>query len=915
MRPSDAFGRQRPVESADFDALATPLASGVSGTCDSNYHDGSVVASGGSNSPPALGINGAGLTAAPMMSYFLTDEASVDAAMDAASRDPESFRTALQHARHFYGKRQLAHPEHAVPAHPIGMTPTSSHDEVKDTRPTDDVNKEALNPISEAQQQQQQARHCHTHSTNTLASHPSSLPPNFSPLFSQSGSTSLFGTPGPDSLSAMSSPSSRRDSLSGSLTMDDSIISCGGDVLTSHQANFDTARGLGIGGSTLGADASSATGHSSGLSALESKEAFRNVSANAASRHLSASVAGILTTDSSMIDSGSAPHLVMPSIKMLSRRPFTEEGKNMGRLKVLLAGESGKYTSHSLFNTTSSLASDVKAGLGKTSLIKAIVQSCQHIVHVDNIMPPSLSSSGLSSIGPRRSSEAFTGSANVPNGGQNTIRARRKSSRSTQPDTTTNHITEIYASTKPYPKWWSVLANEGGSRRRKSLGDNVLDRNICFVDTPGFTRSTSATDSIMPVIEYVEGFVQKLCTSSLNDTDFVGLLSGDGGTAVDVVFYLLAENLQPTDIDFLRLLTSLTCVIPLLARADTLPTETDVAKTKDKISRRLHEADIQPFVFTAPDIFPDSANTQASSSAFPLPYAISSANGSDHDIMDASLLMSPDYVQPLVPTDLATLVEQVFCPEGISRLRHSTALKISQWRQSFSSVNSSNNEASGPQALYRPLDFGSNEHSHLPVSLSGAAAARTGVRTTPLGAPLSFALARITDHTQREEHLAQIRLSSWAAELQRKLDSERARYETLARNERAVWLTERLTECVRDGTLIAVPPAARSLERQQQEQGLALAKVHKKKAKGAWSAAATSVSSLTLPRPVFSPEDPLGLLEVTAELRARGVVMLEVLGSLSVLGGMALWLIRHNYHLQVCEWATCEWLKLRYGLR
>ena len=44
---------------------------------------------------------------------------------------------------------------------------------------------------------------------------------------------------------------------------------------------------------------------------------------------------------SELIDSGSAPQLVMPSIKMPSRRPFTEKGKYMGRLKVLIAGDSG----------------------------------------------------------------------------------------------------------------------------------------------------------------------------------------------------------------------------------------------------------------------------------------------------------------------------------------------------------------------------------------------------------------------------------------------------------------------------------------------------------------------------------------------------------------------------------------------
>ena len=36
-----------------------------------------------------------------------------------------------------------------------------------------------------------------------------------------------------------------------------------------------------------------------------------------------------------------ALQLIMPSIKMPSRRPFTERGRSMGRLKILLAGDSG----------------------------------------------------------------------------------------------------------------------------------------------------------------------------------------------------------------------------------------------------------------------------------------------------------------------------------------------------------------------------------------------------------------------------------------------------------------------------------------------------------------------------------------------------------------------------------------------
>jgi hypothetical protein len=39
----------------------------------------------------------------------------------------------------------------------------------------------------------------------------------------------------------------------------------------------------------------------------------------------------------------SQPELIMPSIKMPSRRPFTERGKQLGRFKILVAGQKGWY--------------------------------------------------------------------------------------------------------------------------------------------------------------------------------------------------------------------------------------------------------------------------------------------------------------------------------------------------------------------------------------------------------------------------------------------------------------------------------------------------------------------------------------------------------------------------------------------
>ncbi|KAL3425231.1 heat shock protein [Phlyctema vagabunda] len=198
---------------------------------------------------------------------------------------------------------------------------------------------------------------------------------------------------------------------------------------------------------------------------------------------------------SGLMDSGSAPQLVMPSIRMPSRRPFTDRGKDMGRLKVLVAGDSG---------------------IGKTSLIKAIVQSCEDIVHVDPIsVPPA------STLSRRKSSKARSKSADLE---------------------TTTHITEVYASTRAYPAWWSDLEESRILRRRKSVGDSVLERNLCFVDTPGYGTATSCLDCIDPIISYIESHLQKVTSTEASDSDLINMLSGGGGSQVDAIFYVISQS-------------------------------------------------------------------------------------------------------------------------------------------------------------------------------------------------------------------------------------------------------------------------------------------------------------------------------------------------------------------------------------
>lgn len=187
-------------------------------------------------------------------------------------------------------------------------------------------------------------------------------------------------------------------------------------------------------------------------------------------------------------------------------------------------------------------------GIGKTSLIKAIVQTSDAIVHVDPITPtpqPTLLGQRSSPRPSRKTKSSKNGSA-------------------------TNQISEISASTKPYPEWWSDLDDFRLLKRRKSLGgDTILDRNICFIDTPGYSDGSSVSldsfltetsdlltimqsmETITPVIRYVESQFEKVQSNTSTDPDMLSMLGGDGGNQVDAVLYLIqnSKSLRFSSID------------------------------------------------------------------------------------------------------------------------------------------------------------------------------------------------------------------------------------------------------------------------------------------------------------------------------------------------------------------------------
>ncbi|GIJ85408.1 hypothetical protein Asppvi_004265 [Aspergillus pseudoviridinutans] len=507
----------------------------------------------------------------------------------------------------------------------------------------------------------------------------------------------------------------------------------------------------------------------------------------------------------------STSQLIMPSIRMPSRRPFTDRGKTMGRFKVLIAGACGS---------------------GKTSLIKSIVQACEDIVHVDPF--PSLSPSNLSARAQAPTAEAV--------------------------------ISEIYASTKPYPPWWSDLEDSRVLRRRKSSGDIVLERNLCFVDTAanGLSR-VGQTDAIVHHIQ--QQLLRATTAVNSSNTDFENLLAGNGGAQVDAVLYLISENTLAADIECIRKLCDWTNVIPLISKSDLL-TPDQIATLKSSFHTKARMASLKPFHFG------DATSAAADGPSSHSPFAVSSAKVDDEDIMDASTLMSPDYVQPLAPSELSLLVQKIFDLDNMAWIRHSAAKKLVQRQhyqgQQWEVLRHNTNSFDGQSTVSRSTS------SVLSTSYLD------GITSPPSGRFPSYTMARISDYTQREEKMARVQLAKWASDLQRSLQNERERYAALTRGERAVWLTERLGECVVDGSLVPITKTP----------GFCGLRLPTENAGGCLFVRTQDGKKTEYRITSISPHDPLGIVWWSDDLKQRGWAIVQIVGSLGVVGGLALWLAK-----------------------
>lgn len=307
-------------------------------------------------------------------------------------------------------------------------------------------------------------------------------------------------------------------------------------------------------------------------------------------------------------------------------------------------------------------------------------------------------------------------------------------------------------------------------------------------------------------------------------------------------------------------------VIPVVAKADTLSPE-QIEMTKVRFHQEAHSAGIKPFLFGAPPEGLEGLDPQP-------PYTVSSAKTTDLETMDASTLMSPDYVQPIVTSELENLVQKLFDREHLAWMRHSAAKKLVQRHGEFSAV---------PPPPTAPLSSGlsgSSMDKSYWRAISNDSMNSSFASIAEPSSP-SYTMARLSDYTRHEESMAQIRLAHWATDLQRSLQNERDRYASLARGDRAIWLTEKLSECVIDGSLVPISKTSGFCGLRMPPPGEQSPRLHGHKLR---YPADYQVS--------MSHHDPLGIVGWIDDLGRKSWAIVQIVGSVGVVGGLALWLAR-----------------------
>jgi hypothetical protein len=268
------------------------------------------------------------------------------------------------------------------------------------------------------------------------------------------------------------------------------------------------------------------------------------------------------------------------------------------------------------------------------------------------------------------------------------------------------------------------------------------------------------------------------------------------------------------------------------------------------------------------------------------PYAISSALSDDLEI-DASVLMSSGYIQPLIPSELDFFVQQLLEPDNIARLRHLSATKFLLWRQEHlgrqvdlqkqkllnlplppptsEGVTSTGSLLDEPSKVMVP--YGSSSYFR---STSPGASDSSGLSGHGVGASL-YELPPYPGRASSTQPLGEVHIAKWVKTIPRNLYHNRPH---IPINPAGEWTS----------TSTSSEKAAAAEADNKSLITTSLQRAPRGKLNGEFSA--------------FDPDDPLRILVLSQAVRRQGWFALQLAGIGGVIGAVAWWAMRNWADLQ-----------------
>lgn len=202
-----------------------------------------------------------------------------------------------------------------------------------------------------------------------------------------------------------------------------------------------------------------------------------------------------------------APSLVMPSIQLSRKKPYTSEGRRIGKLRIMFCGDSGA---------------------GKTTLLRTIAHHSPDIVHYENTA-------------------------------------------GSEPGRPTTEINEVRASTQPYPSWKILGSSkqecsESIMERNICLVDTPGYGLSAEADDAIDPILRYAEDQFMRTNEILR---DNHTLSDDDYLNLIAAPQG-GFTHVDATVYCLTDCMSETDLTFIQKLSTYTTVIPVITKSDTM---------------------------------------------------------------------------------------------------------------------------------------------------------------------------------------------------------------------------------------------------------------------------------------------------------------------------------------------------------